>query len=66
MLPKQLVSQVQQAMEQRAADIRQAQANQAQAAQGTPEEEQAIDDTASALRDLADGSATETTETTDK
>lgn len=64
-LPKQLVSQVQQAMEQRAADIRQAQANQAQAAQGTPEGEQAIDDTASALRDLADGSATETTETTD-
>lgn len=60
-LPQQLVSQVQQAMEQRAAQIRQAQAAGTDA-QPEPGEEQAIDDTASALRDLADGSSTETTE----
>jgi len=57
-LPQQLVSQVQQAMEQRATQMREAQAQQPQ--QDT--EEQAIDDTAAALRDLEDGSATETTE----
>lgn len=57
-LPQQLVSQVQQAMEQRATQMREAQAQQTQ--QDT--EEQAIDDTAAALRDLEDESATETTE----
>ncbi|MCS5479106.1 DUF3710 domain-containing protein [Corynebacterium sp. YIM 101645] len=54
-LPKELVAQVQQAMEQRAQNISRAEA-------ASPEEEQAIDDTSQALRDLADGSGPETTE----
>ena len=49
-LPQQLVAQVQQAMEQRTR-----QAPQAQQTQATNEDTQAIDDTASALRDLAEG-----------
>lgn len=63
-LPQQLVSQVQQAMEQRAADARRAQSSQAAqaSAEQIPAEGQGIDDTASAQRDLADGSATGTTE----
>jgi hypothetical protein len=54
-LPKELVAQVQQAMEQRAQDVRGAQA-------ADPGEEQAIEDTSQALRDLADGSGTGTTD----
>ena len=58
-LPKELVSQVQQAMEQRAQNIRRAQTRTPAA---SPDEEQAIEDTSQALRDLADGSGPETTE----
>ncbi len=63
-LPQQLVAQVQQAMEQRAQDARRAQEQQAQQPQPTPspEEEQSIEDTSQALRDLTDGSGTGTTD----
>ncbi|QGU04774.1 DUF3710 domain-containing protein [Corynebacterium comes] len=67
-LPQQLVAQVQQAVQQRAQDLRRAEAQQSvqqpvQAQQAArSEEEQSIDDTARALRDLADGSGTDTTQ----
>lgn len=63
-LPEQLVAQVQKAMEQRAQDVRRAQAQQSTDEQQStdPAEEQSIEDTAQALRDLADGSGTDTTE----
>lgn len=63
-LPQQLVAQVQQAMEQRAQDARRAQEQQAQQPQPapSPEEEQSIEDTSQALRDLTDGSGTGTTD----
>lgn len=60
-LPQQLVAQVQQAMEQRAQDVRRAQTRQAQEGVST-EDEQSIEDTTQALRDLADGSGTDTTD----